>query len=169
MYLHVNWREPFNLTDDNVKEIPKDYEGVYVIWPIKNSIAFVGSGKIYNCLIDHINNKDDLVAKAGISNLKATYATIKGFENYKGAEYYLDYVYEPKIIYEYPDIIPREINISTHRDIVKPAREKLLYIPSGSSAKDSDCWDKYTICFRNWMKEKLNRIPGKYCEPKQKL
>ena len=85
MHLHVKkWYGPLDLVPSEVEKIPNDITGVYVIWSYdRDRMVYVGSGKIQECLLRHIQKTDDPVVQANLSNLKAGFVVIHDEKDYQ--------------------------------------------------------------------------------------
>lgn len=164
MHLHVNWEEPFALTDEEIERhserMPEGTTGVYLIWSVGRyegyPMVYVGSGDIITRLKDHVDERSR-VMQSGFPNLVASYAIITDEEDYKGAENYLAYIYKPEVGDNYPNVTPREVNLLPDAN---PFEERNIFskiegIPYYHSENENDllCWVKYSSAFCEWAKE----------------
>lgn len=168
---NVVWSPAFPLKEEIIKEIPSQTMGVYLIWPAEDytypRMTYVGSGKIAKRLKDHLTDPEDPVVQAQIPHLKASYAIFKeeniSEEDFRGAENYLAYVYQPVIGSDYPDITPREIPILPFQKDYNPLIIGEPYPLNGAMQLFIN-WMKYVSSFCDWAKEQHD---GCYQGPKR--
>lgn len=149
MHLHVKkWYGPLDLVPSEVEKIPNDITGVYVIWSYdRDRMVYVGSGKIQECLLRHIQKTDDPVVQANLSNLKAGFVVIHDEKDYQGAENYLAYLYDPEKGSDYPNKVPREVE---PYPFGKPLLKRTPYAYSPDAVINKIFWLIYEPAFREW-------------------
>lgn len=173
MYLRVKWEDSIPLNDcEDAKSLTKRMDknennknGIYVIWSVDNStIVYVGSGAIYQRLHKHMVEPDDPVVKKRkeYPNLMASYAFIEMKKIYEGAENYLAYMYQPQLGENFPNVMPREVNLIPDKFFnIEPRICGIL------STDFADNWQEYVNDFRQWAIDIQNRNPDDLKEPQQ--
>lgn len=175
MYFRVKWEDPIPLNNcgkaillikRKIKQERQEcMDGIYVIWSVDDStIVYVGSGDIYQRLYDHIDRSDDPVVKRrdNYPHLMASYAFIEMKKIYEGAENYLAYMYQPQLGENFPNVMPREVNLIPDEFFnIEPRICGIL------STDFTDNWQEYVNDFRQWAIDIQNRNPDDLKEPQQ--
>lgn len=152
MHLVKKWHGPLELMTSEVETIRNDITGVYVIWSEeKEQVIYVGSGKIQECLLRHIQKDDDPVVQANLSNLKVGFVVIPDEKDYQGAENYLAYLYDPEEGSNYPNKEPREV---VPYPFNKPYLKRTPYAYSLDKELNRMHWLAYEPEFREWACDK---------------
>lgn len=175
MYFRVKWEDPIPLNNcgkaillikRKIKQERQEcMDGIYVIWSVDDStIVYVGSGDIYQRLYDHIDRSDDPVVKRqdNYPHLMASYAFIEMKKIYEGAENYLAYMYQPQLGENFPNVMPREVNLIPDEFFnIEPRICGIL------STDFADNWQEYVDNFRQWAIDEQHRNPDDLKEPQQ--